>query len=373
MKLTMDDTRQLAAATKTLKTLAHRHTPKPILQCVRLSQEGEVLMLHATDLETEASWAIVTRPGADPFPDTCIDADLFHAIVAKDQDSPITIEAGTNGHARINHGGRFKLAASPGKDFPEMGKTTDVSTGKCAGVRLPTEWLASAVKLMATSVAKESTRYAINGVLLEIDDNRLTIVATDGRRLSWTAYDEEYPKGDTEPASAIVPLKPLSMAAAKGEFVDVMIGSDGSVAFDAGDYFLRTRTIEGRFPQWREIVPDKGKAKTVRVDRAKFVEHVSRVMVTTDPFSRGMVITAADGDLTLETRSGELGQSEVTMECEYSGDDAVRVGLNAQYVLEAARAMCSETLEILVINKDKPVVLVARDMSQVIMPIMIGD
>jgi len=257
--------------------------------------------------------------------------------------------------------GGFTLSMPNPDEFPSV--KIDASENK-AGV--PGVALADAIRQTIYATDTESTRYQLGGVLFEIGD-RLTCVATDGRRL---AVSKCQLAGEVPAVSGIVPVRPLQavsrIIAAEGCGVS-MILSNASAVFVCGDISLQTRLVEGRFPDWRKVLPNTNQFSTLKCDAEKFLSVVRQAAIVNDQESRGIDLVITSGELTATARTAEVGASSVVMGCE--ADTPAKLTVDHTYLADFLRSLGKEqTVEMHYKSSGDPVVLTFGDVTGVIMP-----
>jgi DNA polymerase-3 subunit beta len=257
--------------------------------------------------------------------------------------------------------GGFTLSMPNPDEFPSV--KIDAAEG-AAGV--PGVALADAIRQTIYATDLTSTRYQLGGVLFDIGE-RLTCVATDGRRLAVSSCQIA---GEVAAVSGIVPIRPLQavsrIIAAEGCGVDVMIDNRSAV-FVCGDISLQTRLVEGRYPDWRKVVPSTDGASTLRCDAEKFLSVVRQAAIVNDQDSRGIDLVISSGELTATAKTAEVGASSVVMGCE--ADAPAKLTVDHTYLADFLRSLGKEqTVEVRYKQSGDPVVLTSGDVLGVIMP-----
>ena len=258
MKITCDR-EKLLAAFQAVAAVAPARSPKPILQNVKLDvAEGGVASLFATDLEVsihrEVEGVEADAPGAVLLP-----VQRFGLILRESSDTTFRIE--TDGVKTVVKGerSRFNLPSENPSEFPPS-----VGFDAEAYFQAPTRLLKEMIRRTIFATDNESSRYALGGVKFEIgEDGELIAVGTDGRRLAKMAGTVER-VGDAHGAmgdATIIPTRSLQL-------IDrTLIDEDAptrfavranDIVFGAPTATLSTRLLEGRFPKWRDVVPQRG-------------------------------------------------------------------------------------------------------------------
>lgn len=356
-------TADLLAVLSHVATVIPRRTPKPILQCVRLeAQDGtltalgtdsEISVVGTADTDTERQSGVVV-----------VQADRLLAVIREIPGEFVDLEA-NGGKLVIESGGsQFTLATEPADVFPTP--ETGIE-GPAASV--PATGLRDALRRTAFAVDDVSTRYAMGGVQLTLGESSATLVATDSRRLSVVEIEAAY-LGEP-PASQVIPIKAVnalvSILGKLGDSASVTVYLDAREAvFRAGDYLLRTRLMEGRFPAWQKIIPTE-RQTSLTVDAGEFASCVRQVGLMTDDTSMHARFNFAE-TVRLECSTGR-GESHIEMDPELISGPDVEVTLNPRLVLDAVK-MADDKIEIEIVDADSAVLMrVGKDWRYVVMPL----
>lgn len=330
------------------------HTPKPILQNVRI---GDGLMT-GTDLEVRIDAEIGQH--CDPFLVPAARLQQILRSVPKDAEATITPN-GTSVTIRAG-GGRWEIPTEDAAEYP----TWEATEAKPIA-RFPADQFARAVRATVYATDSDSSRYALGSVLVEVKDGNPTFVATDGRRLSAveTETDQAVDDSSTQiPARAIRLMATLAgggsvqLEATKAE---VVCTTDGAV--------ITARLTEGRFPKWRDVFPERDIEASAVVVR-DLEAAVRAASVCTSEQSKG--VTFAFGSvLTLTSQSAEAGQASVTCDVTTPGK-AAKVKLDPRFVLDFLAGLNADDephVEIEAAGPGDAVVLRCGDVRGVIMPL----
>jgi DNA polymerase-3 subunit beta len=203
-------------------------------------------------------------------------------------------------------------------------------------------------------------------VLFEIGE-KLTCVATDGRRLAVSSCQIA---GQVAAVSGIVPIRILQavsrIIAVEGCGVDIWINRD-SVSFSCGDMSIKTQLTEGKYPDWRKVVPNTDSFSTIRCDADKFLIVVRQASIANAEHNKGMDLIISSGELTATAKTAEVGASSVVMGCE--ADTEAKLTVDHTYLADFLRSLGKEqTVEVRYKQSDDPVVLQSGDVLGVIMP-----
>lgn len=359
---------EMADALAAASSVAAVRTPKEILKCVRLDVMPDVLMVSATDLELSLRWA-VTQVEVDTPGEVLVVADTLSRIVRECPDEILTAEVAQN-HLHIRgQGSHFRIVTQSVSEFPPIPNLEgepDFRTDQAALQRL-IEWTVFAA-------ARESTRYAINGVLWEITGDDLTLAATDGRRLS--VGKTKIKKTHNKPIpTAIVPIKALSLLArlpAEADAVAQVKITGNQMLVKVGREILSTNLVEGHFPKYQDVIPSDCD-REVSLDTQEFLSALKRASLLTNEESKGVRLSFHDGGLTLSSRAPEQGEATISLPIGYKGD-ALDIGFNPVFLTDMLRAVHTDEITFAMKEPNRPgLVRVGKDFLHVVMPVNLSS
>lgn len=345
-------------------------TTKPVLSNLKAIAQDDALTLMATDLEVgiryELRGVTVKRPGEAILP-----ASRLVSILKETADGEITLDSTTDGTIIKLSGGRFELPGGDPAEFPDV-PTFD------AGERYH-EITAGVLRTLIRRTAfaaekKESTRWAVTGVLWEASENQVRLVATDTKRLALTSGPAEiHGEPEAKPVSHLVPLKAVTLLdrllSDDGERVRVSLRPNMAL-FQTERAVLHTQLVEGRFPPYRDIIPKKLAIK-LTVGVHDLLARVRQAAIMTDDESKRVDFAFEPGRVVLTARGPETGSSEVELPLsEYTGPE-VKIAFDPVYLTDMLRAVEGEptaTLELT--DGSKPAVFKVGDgYTYLVMPL----
>ena len=234
--------------------------------------------------------------------------------------------------------------------------------------------LQSGIEQCLFATAKESSRYAINGVLWEIKDKKLFLVATDGRRLARTRVSlASSAKGDGA-NSMIVPAKAMSLldkiGSSEKDAVSVKL-VDNQVLIACANVVISSNLVEGNFPKYEDIIPtDYDKKLTLSTEAT--LSAVRRASLLTSEESRGIKLSVQKNKMVFSGRAPETGDAEVEMLIDYKGEP-IEIGFNPQFLVDVLRVIKAPELELELGQSDRPgLIKSGSDFLYVLMPINLG-
>jgi DNA polymerase-3 subunit beta len=242
---------------------------------------------------------------------------------------------------------------------------------------MDSEVLASMVQRTSFAVSRDEMRYFLNGVYLSLrnDDEEdasgclVTMAATDGARLAVASSKAE--GRSEEDGGVIIPIKAAAQLRSMLPRSDVVrIGiHDSRIAFDMGDIILVSRLIEGEYPDYERVIPERNSIK-LTVDTQRLLSAAKRVATMADPKMPGVKMEAIGDILKMSSSTPEFGEAYEEMPIKKEGDD-IGIGLNARYLMDALKAIQSEKVILGIDMPLKPVLVkpaVDNDCLHVLMP-----
>lgn len=358
------DRKVLLESLNTINGAIVARTPKPVLTCVKITAVNDALTLAATDLELTVR---VTTPHVEiqEQGDALVPADKLRQIVSELTDPTLILETEKDlAHIRAQDS-HYKMFVHSMDDFPPLPEFEGEPDFEIAAPELH--------KLISQTIfatARESSRYAINGVLVERDGKKLVMVATDGRRLAMAKGSCKQAKGDNR--SAIVPTKALKLILQMfqdGEQTVRVRIADNQIMFATDDAFLTSNLVEGNFPPFKDVVPRDNDRKA-KMDTDILASAVRRAALLTNEESKGVRMTFAEDGLKLTSRTPEMGEAEVSAEMPEFDGEPIEIGFNPQFITDALKVVDSEQISIELKAPNKPGLMrTDSDFLYVIMPV----
>ncbi len=349
--------------------VASGRTTKPILSCVKIMTEGDQLELAATDGEAALSLTVgtftVDQPG-----EAVVSADRLLQIVREMPDAEIRVEADDRHLTVHGEGSDFRIFVHPTADFPVLPTFEDDPDLVIDGRML---W--KMIGLTVYAAARETSRYAINGVLWQKRGKHLYLVATDGRRLARAGGNMvEAPTGDFE---AIVPSKALNVFErifnpgkerdAWGIDVKVM---PNQMLLRSGGRMLSTILLEGKFPKYEDVVP-KDTTRVAMLNRQEFYGAIRRAALLTSDEARAVRLSVDPEKIVITAQSPEQGDARVELAAEFEGDP-IEIGFNPLFINDALKALTLETIRLELKEPAAPGLICGEDKNEflyVVMPV----
>ncbi len=338
MKLTLQREDLLKPLSQIIGVVERRQT-LPVLGNVLFETGPGGLRLTATDLEVELV-AECPLEGLDEAATTLPARKLHEICRALPEGSEVRIEV-EGDRATVRSGrSRFTLATLPAEDFPRVEAFESADT-----FSLPAHALRELIERTHFAMAHQDVRYYLNGLLLEIRPDRLVAVATDGHRL---ALAETPLEGSAEEVvQVIVPRKGiqelLRLLDAGEQLVEVQLARN-HIRVTAEGLQLTSKLIDGRFPDYRRVIP-RDNDKILVADRAALRQSLGRTSILSNEKYRGIRLTLAPGSLKIQAHNPEQEEAEEELSVDFKGE-SLDIGFNVTYLIDALDAIEGEKVRI---------------------------
>lgn len=313
----------------------------PILSNVLIEADKDHISLATTNLDLGIRCKIkaeVKEAGAITLP-----VKRLATIVRELPNIDVSIETTPSHQAKITSGGSaFKIMGMGKEEFPPMPEFADEKA-----VALEQEELATMLKSVSYAQSSDETRYILNGVYFSFKDDKLTLVATDGRRLALTSKDLTSPEAA---GSIILPAKTVSELVRlldKGTKVRLAVSEKRS-AFQIGtdkvgenglidNIYLFSKVVDGNYPNYNQVVP-KETHQRIKLERELFLQCVHRAALVTSEKSNSVKLKLSNNLLEITASSPDFGDAHESMAIEYTGPE-LQVAFNPQFVMDPLRAL----------------------------------
>ncbi len=325
----------------------------PILSNVLIEADGETISLTTTNLDLGIAARIkanVEEAGSITLP-----VKRLATIIKELPNSDVKVDASPNNQVKIASGGSLFRIMGIGKDeFPALPEFSDDRS-----FNIEQATLASMLKSVSYAQSADETRYMLNGVFFNFSEpesadtsGKLSLVATDGRRLAKIDHDMEVGEGMS--GSLILPAKTVSEISRlldKGETLKIAF-NDRRVAFQihtkdeadgfVGDIHLVSKVVEGNYPNYAQVIP-KETHQRIKVERELFLHSIHRAALVTTDKSNSVKIQISNNLMELSASSPDFGESHESLAIDYSGPD-LQVAFNPQFLMDPLRALAKDEI-----------------------------
>ena len=334
MEITVSKFELLRELTAT-QGVVERKTTIPILSNYLFEAGGDKLSLTATDLDLSLRTscnAKVKKEGSCTIP-----ARKLHDYVKLLPDADITIKLLENHWVSIRCGrSNTKMVGMARSNFPGLPPFPNAGV-----VNVPAQVLRGMIAKTGFAIANEESRYTLNGALMVLKPESITMVATDGHRLAHIERGGEKFEGISGEMKTLIPKKAMDELKILLDSTDTDViefaKDESTLFFRIGPRLLTSRQLTGQFPNYEAVLP-KDNSKSVSVDAEELSAAISRVAQFADERSRAVRLKLDKGEMKLSASSSETGESEDSIEISYNGE-SLAIGFNAQYIIDFLKAV----------------------------------
>src|SRR5213596_836853 len=348
-----------------VQNVVSTRTTLPILSNVLLQAKEGAVHLTTTDLDVGVRGSFeanVDKTGATTLP-----ARRVFNIVRELPASEIQIDVDGKNTASIRSGQSFfKILGLPEEEFPPLPKFEDAKV-----VTIRQKDLRDGLRKTSYAISTDETRYVLNGVLFSFKENKLTLVATDGRRLTMLDIELEFPR--SHEAEIIVSTKAVTelqrLLKDDGE-VKISVGS-GQIAFDLNNTLLVSKLIEGNYPNYKQVIPSEAKER-VTLERETFLNSLRRVSLLASDKSNSIKLNFAKNNIDITANTPEVEAKE-SLPVQYKGRD-FSIAFNPEFLMAPLRNLTEDEVFLDLIDEMSPGVLkIQTPFLYVLMPMRISS
>ncbi len=332
-----------------VQSVISTHSTRPILFNVLVKAEKQKLFLVATDLVVSIRCAVeanIKKTGASTFP-----ARRLLSIVRELPQEEVEMEVMDSNIAAIQCGSSdYKIFGLAADEFPALPVFDD-----SRAITINQGTLKEMLKKTAYAVSIDESRQILNGIMMGMRDQKLTIVATDGRRLALVEQEIEVPP-DTQ-KDLIIPTKTVN------ELIK-LLGDDGvvkiqalpnMVAFDLGSVLVTSKLIEGSYPNFKQVIPSQCEER-ITIDRENLLTAIRRVALLTSDKNPSVKLTFAKNQVQIVVVTPDVGEAHESIPIKYTGK-SISMAFNPEYLMDPLRNLTSDEVAIELVDDLSPAVI----------------
>ncbi|MFO1476050.1 MAG: DNA polymerase III subunit beta [Verrucomicrobiota bacterium] len=345
---------QIINGLQAVQNVVSTRTTLPILSNVLLRTEDNKLEFTATDLDVTIACSVeakVKKPGASTVP-----VKKLFGIVRELSNSDIELEIDDKNTTSIRSGASFyKINGLSADEFPPLPKFKEEKK-----VVLPQQTLKAMLKKTSFAISTDESRYVLNGIFISLKEHKMTMVATDGRRLA--LVDEELDISDKSQGEFIIPSKVVNelnrLLTDKGE-VEIRY-SENQASFTLKDekgfsILIITKLIEGNYPNYRQVIPGEVKERIALI-REEFLHALKRAEIMTSDKSNSVKLAFGKNNLSITANSPDVGEARESLAINYKGKE-MAIAFNPKYLIDPLNALANDEIFIELIDELSPGVL----------------
>ncbi len=313
----------------------------PILSNVLIEAEKDQISLTTTNLDLGIRCRIkadVKETGAVTLP-----VKRLSSIIREMPNVDVSVDASPNHQVKLSSGGStFRIMGIGRDEFPPLPEFGDEKA-----FTLDQSELKDMMKKVDYAQSTDETRYILNGVYFNFRDGKLSLVATDGRRLAVVSKEMEIPAASA--GAIILPAKTaneLSRLLDKGEKVKInfnerkctfQIATDKDSSGLVDSVYLYSKVVEGNYPNYQQVIP-KETHQRIKLERELLLQCVHRAALVCSEKSNSVRIKLSSNLLEITAQSPDFGEAHESMAIGYSGPD-LQVAFNPAFILDPLRAL----------------------------------
>ncbi|HEV2454375.1 MAG TPA: DNA polymerase III subunit beta [Verrucomicrobiae bacterium] len=345
---------QIITGLQAVQNVVGARTTLPILSNVLLRADKDRVEFTATDLDVSVVCAVeakVKKPGG-----TTVPVKKLFGIVKELNGNEIELETDEKNVTIIRCGpSYYKIHGLSADEFPPLPKFKDDKK-----VNLPQETIKAMMRKTAFAVSTDESRYVLNGIFLSLKDHKMTMVATDGRRLALA--DEEADISEKSSGEFIVPAKAVNelnrLLQEKGES-EIRFG-ENQASFALKDekgfsVLLITKLIEGNYPNYKQVIPTEMKERIALV-REEFLHALKRAEIMTSEKANSVKLSFGKNSLSITANTPEVGEARESLAVNYKGKE-MAIAFNPRYLIDALSALTEDEVFFELIDELSPGVL----------------
>lgn len=329
-----------------LNVVGVKQSSMPVLKNVLIEAADGAITLTTTNLDQCIRCQIkadIQESGGLTLP-----ARKLHSVVRELPELTVQLETDTEHRARIVSGrSSFRLVGITQDDFPQL--PTFADAGK---VEVSQKELAAKLKSVSHAQSQDEQRYFLNGVFLRLQEEKLTVVATDGRRLAANVLELE--NSPVPVGQVIIPSRTvgeLERLLGQGEAVTIAF-DDRQIAFDiltgkeaedkglVGSVYMISKVIEGKFPDYTQVIPKETEHR-IKLERELFSQSLHRVSLMVSEKVASARMKVVPNSLEVSSQNSGVGEAEESMAISYDGPE-IQVAFNPYYMLDALRTLIKD-------------------------------
>lgn len=356
---------RLANAMHIVQSIISPQSPLPILSNVLIEASNGKLRLITTDLDLGISKSIpveISKSGA-----ITLSAKRFSQIIRELPEDKVEIIVKKNNVTIIKSGNcMFKLPGIHADEFPSLPKIEEGDK-----IKIKASLLKELLRMTSFAISTDETRYVLNGLLFIMEDRRLTLVATDGRRLALKNKNIDINKSYS--IRAIIPYKTIHQ-------LERMLDEEGNlfinfgqnqILFQKNDTLIISRLIEGEFPDYNHVIPEESENK-FHINRDNFLNALRRANILTTSESLGIRLDVSKNNMIISKNTPEIGEIKEKISGTYNGKD-LSIGFNPNYLIDVLKNFPEQDLSFELTEPQRPgVIRLGKNYLYLVLPMQLG-
>ena len=349
MKLSVEKSKLLEGL-QNVQNIVNTRSPLPILSNALLAAEGDRVTISTTDLEVSVRCSI--KGDIEEDGRTTVPVKRLASIVRELPDDLVRIDVDETDNISVNCGASFfKIIGMPGEEFPTIPEPEE----SIFRYRIDQGVFREMLKKTAYAASTDETRYILNGVLLSFKESKLTMVATDGRRLAFVESEVEFPA--EEERDLVLPSKTVNeLQHVLKDDGDLHISvKDNQIIFEFNDTMVASKLIDGTYPNFRQVIPAQCEER-ITIERELLLTALKRASLIIADNTCATKLTFADNNLEIVTKTQDVGEARETIPIKYSGKE-ITVAFNPDYMMDPLKNLTNDEIAIELTDNMSPGVI----------------
>jgi DNA polymerase III subunit beta len=344
---------KIIAGLQAVQNIVGSRTTLPVLSNVLLQAGDGCLVLTATDLDVTLSSRVdaeVTTPGA-----TTVPVKKLFGIIRELPAQEVEIEVDDRyGCILQAAGGYYRIHGLAPEEFPPMPQFAEERR-----VVLPQEKVRTMLRRTSFAISSDEARYVLNGIFFSIKEHKVTLVATDGRRLALAEEDVDVPvEGQGEfivPSKAINELNRLVQPTGEVEIKR----TPNQVAFNLKDakmsVLLISKLIEGNYPNYRQVIPMESKERLTLV-REELLQALRRAEIMTSDKANSVKLNFGRNNLSITANAPDVGEARESLAINYKGKE-MAIAFNPGFMMDPLKSLENDEVFLELTDELSPAVM----------------
>lgn len=320
--------------------VVERRQTLPILANVLMVLDGDRLSLTGTDLEVELVGRVQLAAAGESGELTVPARKLVDIVKSLPEGSEISFAA-EDGKVTVKSGrSRFTLSTLPAREFPNVEDSMGTHQ-----FTIKQGQLKRLIERTGFAMAQQDVRYYLNGMLWELKDQQLKVVATDGHRLALCTLPEKIESSDD--AQVILPRKGVLELArlllAEDDDISIVIGSN-HIRATTDEFTFTSKLVDGKFPDYQRVLP-RSPNKIVHGSRLELRQAFTRTAILSNEKYRGVRLKLTDNSLDIVANNPEQEEAEEAVPVDYQGE-SLEIGFNVSYLLDVLAVLSGDKIKL---------------------------
>ena len=334
---------------KSVQNIVAGKTSLPVLQNVLLEAHGSELTMTTTDLDISIKAICPCETQEEGA--TTIPVKLLFNAISKVVEGEVEFECDSNDRATICAGNaKFKVSGLPEANFPKLPQDAEAFV-----YTIPQATFRDMLRKVSYAASQDDTRRTLKGVLLSFKDAKLTMVATDGRRLALVEQEIEFPKDSEQ--DIVLPSKAVGelQRSLNGETELSMMVQKSQICFKVDNLMIYSKLMDDAYPNYRQVIPSDTK-EHIEVDRQLLLDALDRASVMTMDEAHSTRLIFSDGKLTVTSAASDIGEAKDEVPIKFAGEK-IEILFNPSYVMDCLKAIDDDEITMNITDGHSPAVI----------------